>query len=75
MAGTPIIAKYRLDQSRRDWSDRHINLRRTSSSCTDLGTPLAQTGIPFTQSYPQEEDKTDDQQIHGQQLEDKGQVL
>jgi hypothetical protein len=24
-AGIPIIAKYRLDQSRRDWSDRHIN--------------------------------------------------
>jgi hypothetical protein len=32
---------------------------------------LAQTGMSSSQSYPQEEDKTDDMVIHGQQLEDE----
>jgi hypothetical protein len=36
------------------------HLRRSSSSYTGLGTPLAQIGMSSSQSYSQEEDKTDD---------------
>jgi hypothetical protein len=35
--------------------------------------PLAQTGIRSSQSYPQEEDKSDDKEIHGRTLEDEDQ--
>jgi hypothetical protein len=41
-----------------------VGLIRSASSFTmlyiGLGTPLAQTDMPSSQSYPQEEDKTDD---------------
>jgi hypothetical protein len=47
-----------------------------SSSTTLLivpRTPLARTNIRSSQSYPKEEDKTDDKEIYGHMLQDKDQ--